>query len=77
MTCSCSVSHLADASAQVLVARGHDVALVLAHPITQAVVSVRALVRARNALNAGVLWQHSNSKQTVAVRAALIGRLPD
>lgn len=47
----------------------------LAHPITQAVISVCALVRAWDALDARVLRQCSNGKQVVAVRAALIGRL--
>ena len=46
---------LAQPAAQVLVAGGDDVALVGAHPGDQAVVRVRARVRAGQAFEAGVL----------------------
>ena len=46
---------LADAALQVLVAGGHDVALVARHALAQAVICVRAGVRARQPLYARVL----------------------
>lgn len=49
------LAHLADAAPEVLITGGYDVALVLAHPLTQAVISIRAAVCACDALNAGVL----------------------
>lgn len=48
-------THLADAAPQILVACSHNVALVRAHALTQAVVRIRALVCAGDALDAGVL----------------------
>lgn len=61
-TAAASSSHLADAAAQVLITRCHDVALVLAHPLTQAVISICTLVCAGDALNPWIL-QDSRQQQ--------------
>lgn len=53
--CSTAAAHLANAAPEVLITGGHNVALVLAHPLTQAVISIRAAVCACNALDTGVL----------------------
>lgn len=73
------VPHLANAAAQVLVACGHDVALVLAHALTQAVISIRALVGAGNALHTRVLQDRTEQVSTklvppawAAVRCSLV-----
>ena len=47
--------HLAYSPAQIPIARRNDVALVLLHALTQAVVRICALVHAGDALTAGVL----------------------
>ncbi len=49
------MENLADAAAQVAVAGGDDVALVLANALADAVVRVRASVRARQPLDPRVL----------------------
>lgn len=55
MACTAVAAHLPNAAAQVLIACCHNIALVLAHPLTQAVISIRALVGASDALNTRVL----------------------
>lgn len=57
--------HFAYAAPEVLITCGHDVALVLAYTLTQAVVSIGALVRAGDALNAGVLQSTAHTAHSV------------
>lgn len=54
--------HLADAAAQVAVAGGHDVTFVRLHALAQAVVRVRALVGAGDALEPGVLQRKEHGE---------------
>ena len=55
-------AHLADAAAQVAVAGGDDVAAVLPHALADAVVRVRARVRARQPLYARVLQAETHAR---------------
>lgn len=71
--------HLANAAAQVLVACSHDVALVLAHALTQAVISIRALVGAGDALHTRVLQDRtgqSGSAQSWSLQHGLQSAAP-
>jgi hypothetical protein len=53
------MTYLPDAPTEVPITCSHDVALVLAHPVTDAVIRIGALVGARDAFNAGVLERES------------------
>ena len=61
--------HLAYSPAQIPIARRNDVALVLLHALTQAVVCICALVHAGDALTAGVLQGEGGSEQETVLQA--------
>lgn len=52
---ACQTQYLSDSPPEVAITGGHNVALVLLHALTDAVVSIRSSMRARQPVDAGIL----------------------